>query len=154
MTGVQTCALPIFSPLPISTSQCADLGNLQLPAGSISELRGYIQIPPSAQGWQFRLRLSPVEGSKAQLRLHQLPLIDADSNYKAGDYASSSSTPNAEEGIVCGNRPIYLQPGLHEIQLNIIQGKAAAGNIQLQWQRVGERAMQNIPASALRLKLQ
>lgn len=115
----------------------ADPTHVELPAGSITEFRGYLRIPPGDGPWHFFLTLDAVPGSKAFMLMHQFHLIDAESGYTPGETADESSAAQAPEALPGSNgqRGIPLSPGLHEICLVIVQGPGAPGRFKLEWSR-------------------
>ena len=140
MRRIQASApwVPDFDTLPGAASaerqKVAGLQGIELPAGSITELRGFIRIPQDTSSARFFLRLDPVPGSKAYIKLHNFCLIDADSNYTPGTTATESSSSNAVEVAEGASTPgIPLKAGLHEFTMVIVQGASAPGKVQLQY---------------------
>ncbi len=154
---VATPWVPDFDTLPGAADAVAthvdDIAALELPAGSVTELRGYINVPEDGNHWRFYLTLDDVAGSKAYMKMHSFQLIDADFNYKPGTTATVSSAANTEERIEekTGKKGIPLAAGLHEITLVVVQGASAPGKVKLEWNRgpAGQTTpKQPIPARA------
>ena len=129
--------VPDFDTLPgadrAERTTVAGLQGLELPAGSITELRGFIRVPQDTAAARFYLTLDKVPGSKAYIKLHNFCLIDADSNYTPGTIATESSSSNAEEAVPASGTPgIPLKAGLHEFTMVIVQGPSAPGKVLLQ----------------------
>ncbi len=149
--------VPEFDTLPgaaeAAPSHVEDITALELPAGSVTELKGYINVPADGNHWHFYLTLDAVEGSRAYVKMHNFQLIDADFNYKPGTEATESSAANTEERIEekTGKKGIPLAAGLHEITLVVVQGASAPGKLRLEWNR-GPAGQQTpkvaIPAAA------
>ncbi len=149
--------VPDFDTLPGAAAATSTHVNapaaVELPAGSITEFRGYVNVPADGHHWHFYLTLDAVEGSRAYMKMHNFQLIDADVNYRPGTTATESAAANAEERIDAktGRRGIPLAAGLHEITLVVVQGKAAPGKLRLEWNR-GPEGRQTpkkaIPAAA------
>ncbi len=114
----------------------ADPAAVELPAGSVTEFRGYLDVPNDGQQWRFFLTLDEVAGSKAYVKMHNFQLIDADVNYTPGTTATESAAANTEERVDAktGKRGIPLKAGLHEITITVVQGAAASGHLKLEWQ--------------------
>ncbi len=131
--------VPEFDTLPgaatASASRVDDLATVELPAGTVTEFKGYITIPQDGQHWHFYLTLDQVEGSKAYMKMHNFQLIDADATYKPGTTATESAAANTEERIDAktGKKGIPLAAGVHEITLVVVQGEAAPGKVRLEW---------------------
>lgn len=125
----------------------ADPAAVELPAGSVTEFRGYLDVPNDGQQWHFFLTTDAVAGSKAYVRMHNFQLIDADTNYTPGTTATESAAANTEERVeaATGKRGIPLQAGLHEITITVVQGAAASGHLKLEWQN-GNSPREAIPA--------
>lgn len=152
--------VPEFSSLPgankAETGIVADPTAIELPAGTITELTGYIDIPSDGNHWHFFLTLSDVPGSKAFFRMHNFPLVDADKNYKPGTTAVSTTVPNVEEMPAAAiaqqtERGLPLKAGKHKITLTIVQGPKAPGKLSLGWKKghkPAEVPTKDIPASA------
>ncbi len=148
--------VPAFDTLPgAASAEVAHVANLihhALPAGSVSEFRGYLNIPTDGQQWHFYLTLDAVPGSKAYMKMHNFQLIDADMNYRPGSTATSSAAANADEKLEqeSGRRGIPLAAGWHEITLVVVQGESAPGHVQLGWSCGAEpqAAGEPIPAAA------
>ncbi len=145
--------VPEFDTLPgaaaVAESRIDSLSALELPAGSVTELRGMLRIPEDGQHWQFYLTLDAVPGSKAYMKMHAFQLIDADANYSPGTTATASAAANAEERLDAesGRKGVPLAAGWHEITLAIVQGKSAPGHVRLEWS--SEQAPRaDIPAEA------
>lgn len=139
MRRLQTSApwVPDFDTLPgadrAERTTVAGLQGLELPAGSITELRGFIRVPQGTAAARFYLTLDKVPGSKAYIKLHNFCLIDADSNYTPGTVATESSSSNTEEAVPSSGTPgIPLKAGLHEFTMVIVQGPSAPGKALLQ----------------------
>lgn len=154
-----TCPwVPEFSTLPgaadAAATVVADPAEVMLPAGSITEFKGYVNVPSDGNHWQFYLTLDAVPGSKAFLRMHRFPLVDADFNYTPGSTASSTSVPNAEEitaeaVATQAVRGVPLKAGLHEITLTVVQGASAPGKLKPEWRKGhGVHDKTTIPAAA------
>ncbi len=150
--------VPDFDTLPaaaeVQPAYVADISSLELPARSVTELRGYINIPSDNNHWHFYLTLDEVAGSKAYMKMHNFQLIDADANYTPGSTADESAAANSEERIDSrtGKKGVPLAAGLHEITLVIVQGDAP-GRLKLEWNKgtEGEQSEQvAIPAGAFR----
>ncbi len=146
--------VPDFDTLPgaaeVQPTHVADLASLELPARSVTELKGYVDVPEDGEHWHFYLTLDAVAGSRAYVKMHNFQLIDADANYAPGSTADESAAANTEERIDAetGRKGIPLAAGLHEITLVIVQGNAS-GRVKLEWGR-GEAAKSAIPAAAFR----
>ena len=122
----------------------------QLPAKSITNFKGYLNIP--AEGvWHFYLTLDQVDGSKAYLRMHRFQLVDADFSYKPGTTVNESAAINAEEAVAAstGKRGIPLAAGPHAIDFTIVQGESAPGKVKLEWEGPNT-PRQEIPDAAFR----
>lgn len=156
-----SCAwVPAFDTLPGAAEAksviVSDPAAETLPAGSITEFRGYVNVPEDGNHWQFYITLDDVPGSKAFLCMHRFPLVDADFNYTPGSTASSTSVPNAEEitaeAVAAQSvRGVPLKAGLHEIRLTVVQGSSAPGKIKIQWKKGhGSHGPTLIPAEAYR----
>ena len=126
----------------------ADPSAVELPAGSVTEFTGYLEVPNDGQQWHFFLTLDDVAGSKAYVKMHNFQLIDADANYTPGTTATESAAANTEERVDAktGKRGIPLKAGLHEITVTVVQGAAASGHLKLEWQN-GNGARVAIPAA-------
>ena len=126
----------------------------QLPAGSITEFKGYINIPRDGNHWHFYLTLSDVPGTKAYIKLHNFQLIDADFNYTPGSTVNESAAINTDEAIAeqTGKKGIPLKAGKHAITITVVQGPTAPGTLRLQWNRGPQHGKQtpvnDIPAEA------
>lgn len=150
--------VPEFSTLPGAAEAVAtvvaDPAAETLPAGSITEFKGYVHVPQDGNHWQFYLTLDAVPGSKAFLRMHRFPLVDADFNYTPGETATSTAVPNAEEITAeavstQAVRGVPLKAGLHEITLTVVQGTAAPGKLKLEWKKGhGPHNKTAVPAEA------
>ncbi len=114
----------------------ADPAAEELPAGSVTEFAGFLDVPDDGQQWHFFLTLDAVAGSKAYIKMHNFQLIDADMNYTPGSTATESAAANTQERVevATGKRGIPLQAGLHEIIITVVQGAAASGHLKLEWQ--------------------
>ncbi len=154
----QACPwVPDFDTLPgaasAETSRVDDISAVELPAGSVTEFKGYIRVPEDGNHWHFYLTLNEVEGSKAYVKMHGFQLIDADFNYKPGTAANESAAANTEERIEdkTGLKGVPLAAGLHEITIVVVQGESAPGKLKLEWNRGPAGKMtpkQPIPAKA------
>ncbi len=131
--------LPGASEAPVSI--IPDPSEVELPAGSITEFRGYLRVPPCEEPWHFFLTLDAVPGSRAFMRMHRFHLIDADSRYTPGTTADESSAAQAPEALVGknGQRGIRLCSGLHEVCLVVVQGSSASGRLKLEWSHGADR---------------
>lgn len=131
--------VPEFSTLPGAESAAkevvADPAAVELPAGSVTEFSGYIEVPEGADNWRFFLTLSDVPGTKAYVKMHQFQLIDADANYTPGRTATVSSAANTVERVEekTGNKGVPLKAGLHEVTITVVQGASAPGKLKLEW---------------------
>ena len=116
-----------------ATTGAADPNSVELPAGSVTEFRGYLNIPQDGV-YHFYLTLDDVSGSKAFARMHNFHLIDADCAYTPGSTATESSAAQADEcdAARSGHKGIPLSAGLHEITLTVVQG-TAPGKLKLEW---------------------
>lgn len=115
--------------------------DVELPAGSITEFRGYLRLPPGDAPWHFFLTLDAVPGSKAFMRMHGFHLIDAESGYTPGctaDESSAAQAPEAQPGSN-GRKGVPLRPGLHEICLVVVQGPSSPGRFKLEWSQGEDR---------------
>ncbi len=123
----------------------------ELPAGSVTEFKGYINVPQEYKDWHFFLTLSDVPGTKAYIKMHNFQLIDADMNYKPGTTAGVSSAANTVERLEgkTGKKGIPLEKGLHEVTITVVQGAAAPGRMKLEWEMpAGQNpAREEIPAA-------
>ncbi len=149
--------VPEFDTLPgaktCEVSRVADPAAVELPAGSVTEFKGYLHVPADGNHWHFYLTLDGVEGSRAYMKMHQFQLIDADANYKPGSTATESAAANTEERLEAetGRKGIPLAAGLHEITLVVVQGAGAPGKLRLEWNRGAEGRQtprEAIPAAA------
>ncbi len=149
--------VPDFNTLPgaaeASVTQVSDPAAVELPAGSVTEFRGYINIPADGNCWHFYLTLDDVEGSRAYMKMHNFQLIDADVNYKPGTTATESAAANTEERIdgKTGKKGIPLAAGLPESTRVVVQGQGGPGKVKLEWNRgpAGQQTpKETIPASA------
>lgn len=113
----------------------ANPSSVSLPAGSVTEFKGYIRIPDTRPDWHFYLTLDKVPGSKAYIRMHRFQLIDADASYTPGGTATESAAANVVEADEekTGKAGIPLEAGWHEIQIVVVQGPASPGYIKLKW---------------------
>ncbi len=154
---VSTPWVPEFDTLPgadkATASRVNDLAAVELPAGTVTEFKGYINIPADGNHWHFYLTLDDVAGSKAYMKMHSFQLIDADFNYKPGTTATESAAANTQERIEekTGKKGVPLAAGLHEITLVVVQGESAPGKVKLEWNRgpAGKQTPKEpIPASA------
>ncbi len=152
--------VPQFDTLPgaagAESSLVENLPETVLPAGSVTQFKGYINVPQDGNHWHFYLTLDAVEGSKAYIRMHRFQLVDADFNYKPGARADESAASNTVEKVAerTGKRGVPLQAGLHEIEIVAVQGSSAPGKIRLEWNHGPNGGKQtprrDIPASAYR----
>ncbi len=150
--------VPVFDTLPgaseATATVVADPNQVELPAGSITEFKGYIQVPQDNQDWHFYLTLSDAPGTKAYVKMHNFQLIDADVNYKPGSTADVSSAANTVERdtMRTGQKGIPLKKGLHEVTITVVQGASAPGTMKIEWFAPGKRnAKRNvIPAANFR----
>ncbi|MBR5522510.1 MAG: sulfatase-like hydrolase/transferase [Akkermansia sp.] len=150
--------VPAYNSLPAELTTMAPViaqpGETLLPAGSVTEFRGYLNVPQDGNHWHFYLTLDDVPGSKAFVKMHKFHLIDADSNYMPGATATESAAANTVELDVAktGKKGIPLKAGLHEITITVVQGTSAPGRIKLEWNRGPHDGKQTprepIPASA------
>lgn len=130
---------PEFDTLPGAAAAkkgvIADPAAELLPAGSITEFAGYLDVPQAGGPWHFYLTLDASPGSKAYARMHRFQLIDADSCYAPGSAATESSAANSVERNEAdsGKAGIPLAPGLHEIRIVVAQSAAAPGRLKLEW---------------------
>lgn len=153
-----TCPwVPEFSTLPgaqeLPASVARDPSREELPAGSVTEYKGYLRIPEDGHAWRFYLTLDNVPGSKAYIRMHQFQLIDADASYTPGTTANESAAANTVEQDPqrTGTKGVPLKAGLHEIHIVVVQGPSASGKLKLEWNRgpQGKETPQElIPAQA------
>lgn len=122
---------------PASRTVETNVGGMELPAGSVTELKGFLRVPEAGDHWHFYLTMDNVPGSKAYVKMHNFQLIDADFNYKPGTTATESAAINADEGVESetGKKGIPLEAGLHEITLVLVQGAGAPGHVKLEWNR-------------------
>lgn len=152
--------VPQFDTLPgaeqAESSLVENLPETVLPAGSVTQFKGYINVPNDGTHWHFYLTLDEVEGSKAYIRMHRFQLVDADFNYKPGTCADESAAANTVEKVEerTGKRGVPLKAGLHEVEIVVVQGASAPGKIRLEWNRGPANGKQtprcDIPASAYR----
>ena len=151
----ETPWVPEFDTLPgaetATRSVVTDPTAVELPAGTVTEFTGYINIPADGDHWHFTLQLDDVAGSKAYLKMHNFQLIDADFNYKPGTKATESAAANAEATIPekNGKKGIPLKAGLHEVRFVVVQGASAPGKMKLEWYK-GQEPAKPIPASAFK----
>ncbi|MBQ9828748.1 MAG: sulfatase-like hydrolase/transferase [Akkermansia sp.] len=154
-----TCPwVPEFDTLPAAaqatTATVADPAAEQLPAGSITEYKGYINVPADGNHWHFYLTLSDVPGTKAYIKLHNFQLVDADFNYTPGSTVNESSAINTDEAIAAktGKKGIPLKAGKHAITITVVQGPTAPGTFKLEWNRGPvdghQTPLQPVPADA------
>ncbi len=147
--------VPEFDTLPQAAAAKAELvanpSAVELPAGSITEFRGYIDVPADGDHWHFTLQLDKVPGSKAYVKMHNFQLIDADANYEPGTKATESAAANADEAVAgrTGVKGVPLKAGLHEVTIVVVQGPSAPGKMKLEWFR-GQQAPVAVPADAFR----
>lgn len=133
--------VPEFDTLPgaaqAATSVVADPAAVELPAGSITEFTGYIEVPQQGHHWHFYLTLSDVPGTKAYIKMHDFQLVDADFNYTPGSTVNESAAINTDEAIASktGWKGIPLKAGKHAIAITVVQGAAAPGKLKLEWNR-------------------
>ena len=143
MRRVQATPLwvPVFDTLPGAAEAAREIvanpAAVELPAGSVTEFSGYIEVPADADQWHFFLTLSRVPGTKAYVKLHNFQLIDADANYTPGSVATVSAAANAVECLEAknGKKGIPLKAGLHAITITVVQGAEAPGKLKLEWCR-------------------
>ncbi len=147
--------VPDFDTLPgaaeAASSVVADPTSVELPAGTVTEFRGYLDIPEDGDHWHFLLTLDKVEGSKAYVKMHNFQLVDADANYKPGETANESAAANTEErnAAKSGKKGVPLSAGLHEVTITVVQGASAPGRLRLEW-RKGDSPKKAVPASAFK----
>ena len=133
--------VPEYDTLPAELKTAAPLVaqpcETELPAGTITEFRGYLNVPQDGHHWHLYLTLDRVPGSKAFVKLHNFHLIDADCNYEPGTTATESAASNTVErdAAKTGKKGIPLKAGLHEITITVVQGATAPGKIRLEWNR-------------------
>ena len=133
--------VPEFDSLPgakdAKSEVVADPAAVELPAGSVTEFKGYIEVPVDGDHWHFYLTLSDVPGSKAYVKMHNFQLIDADANYTPGSTATESAAANTVERLDAqtGKKGIPLQGGHHEITIVVVQGEGGPGKLKLEWNR-------------------
>ena len=138
---VATPWVPEFDTLPGAAQAAkevvADPAAVELPAGSVTEFHGYIEVPDGADNWRFFLTLSDAPGTKAYVKMHRFQLIDADANYKPGSTATVSAAANTVERLEekTGTKGVPLKAGLHEITITVVQGAQAPGKLKLEWSR-------------------
>lgn len=134
--------VPHFDTLPNANkaerSLIPDLTEHSFPAGTVSELSGYLHIPEDGI-YTFTLNTDAVSGTKAYINLHNFHLLDADKNHTPGQTVSSALAINATEGSH-GNGAIPLQAGLHPITITVVQGASADGKIRFTRQKAGQPA--------------
>lgn len=113
----------------------ADPAAEELPAGSVTEFSGYIDVPEDAKDWHFYLTLSDVPGTKAYIRMHNFQLVDADASYTPGRTATESAAANTVERVeaATGKKGVPLKAGLHAITITVVQGESAPGKLLLEW---------------------
>jgi hypothetical protein len=150
--------VPEFDTLPgaatAATGTVADPAAEQLPAGSITEYKGYINVPNDGNHWHFYLTLSDVPGTKAYIKLHNFQLVDADFNYTPGSTVNESAAINTDEAIAeqTGKKGIPLKAGKHAITITVVQGASAPGSFKLEWNRGPQQGTQTpvvpVPAEA------
>ncbi len=132
----------------------ADPNEVELPAGSVTEFKGYIDVPQEHKNWHFYLTLSEAPGTKAYIKMHNFQLIDADMNYKPGATADVSSAANTVERLddKTGKKGIPLEKGLHEVTITVVQGASAPGKMKLEWHIPGKEVpkRETIPAASFR----
>lgn len=154
-----TCPwVPEFDTLPAAaqaaTGTVADPAAEPLPAGSITEYKGYINVPDDGNHWHFYLTLSDVPGTRAYIKLHNFQLVDADFNYTPGSTVNESAAINTDEAIPAetGKKGIPLKAGKHAITITVVQGPAAPGAFKLEWNRGPAGGLQTpvttVPAAA------
>ena len=154
-----TCPwVPEFDTLPgaaqAATGVVADPAAVELPAGSITEFTGYIEVPQQGHHWHFYLTLSDVPGTKAYIKMHDFQLVDADFNYTPGSTVNESAAINTDEAIASktGWKGIPLKAGKHAITITVVQGPAAPGKLKLEWNRGPQGGTQTpvtpVPAEA------
>lgn len=145
--------VPDFDTLPnaaaAETATLADPLAAEIPAGTVTEFRGLIEVPSDGV-WHFRLIAEGGEGTRAYVKMHNFQLIDADANYTPGTAADCSAAANAEEALPdkTGKKGIPLRAGLHEVTLTVVQGQGTAGKLHLEWQKEGA-PYEPIPAKRL-----
>lgn len=146
--------VPDFNTLPnageAETTLVTDPLAAELPAGSVTEFRGYIEVPFDGV-WHFWLTADGGEGTRAYVKMHNFQLIDADVNYTPGTAADCSAAANTQEALAdkTGKKGIPLRAGLHEVTLTVVQGAASPGKLRLEWQKEGGPRV-NIPAKRLK----
>ncbi|MBR3902836.1 MAG: sulfatase-like hydrolase/transferase [Akkermansia sp.] len=154
-----TCPwVPEFDTLPGAaqavTGSVADPAAVELPAGSITEFKGYINVPEQGHHWHFYVTLSDVPGTKAYIKMHNFQLVDADFNYTPGSTVNESAAINTDEAIAekTGKKGVPLKPGKHAITITIVQGPGAPGTFKLEWNKGPQGGCQTqvttVPASA------
>ena len=154
-----TCPwVPEFNTLPgavsASTSTVPDPAAVELPAGSITEFKGFIDVPRQGHHWHFYLTLSNAPGTKAYIKMHNFQLVDADFNYTPGSTVNESAAINADEALAgqTGKKGIPLKAGKHAITITVVQGPGAPGKLKLEWNRGPQGGTQtpvsSIPAAA------
>lgn len=145
--------VPVFDTLPgaasAKSSVVADPNEVELPAGSVTEFKGYINVPKEHSDWHFYLTLSDVPGTRAYVKMHNFQLIDADMNYKPGAVADVSSAANTVERLEgkTGKKGIPLEKGLHEVTITVVQGATAPGKMKLEWCTPDGNDREVIPAA-------
>lgn len=133
--------VPAYDTLPAGLTAAAPVVaqpcETELPAGTITEFRGYLNVPQDGHHWHFYLTLDKVPGSKAFAKLHNFHLIDADCNYEPGATATESAASNTVEldAAKTGKKGIPLKAGLHEITITVVQGPSAPGKLRMEWNR-------------------
>ena len=149
--------VPEFDTLPGASEAAieavADPAAVELPAGSVTEFKGYVDVPEDGDHWHFYLTLSDVPGTKAYVKMHNFQLIDADANYTPGSTATESAAANTVERVdeKTGKVGIPLKEGYHEITIVVVQGEGGPGKLKLEWNRgVAPKLTprKSIPASA------
>lgn len=135
--------VPHFDTLPNAAQAertvIPDLAKHRFPAGSVTELSGYLRIPEDGS-YSFTLKTDAVPGTKVYIKLHNFHLLDADKNHQPGQTVSSALAVNAVEGSH-GKGEIPLQAGLHPITITVVQGASADGKIRFTRQKSGQAAV-------------
>ncbi len=102
-----------------SSTQLSELSALHLPAGSLTELRGYITIPETGQ---YRLSLQGNDATQSFIKLH--------------DINASLATK------------LQLEAGVHPITITVLQGQKPLKVLKLRWRNSQKEAVPDASLSS------
>ncbi len=102
--------------------------------------QGYLDIPEDGD-YTFHVSTDANDGSKAFIRLHDMPLVDADFAYKPGtEVDSSSAIATTECKAPTGKTPVHLKAGLHPVRIGYVHGNGPAKpSLKFEWTAPGKQ---------------